>query len=164
MTQTYENTTKVNLFLYKLNNHKCIEPHELINDILDFIRGNAEFWIVNSQTYLEIKQKTDANFIPDYFQNLDLIAVYNYITCNEFRKENKKENDSHSDDHKMESQLQHDGDFKDLYNLMSRQESLHFSNSNNIIIFEMHFIPLIFQFFLIKYEDFFNEINEQYSN
>jgi len=144
------------------------------------MRNNSEFWIVNSQVYLDIRKKTEEKFSPDLLKNLDLIATFNYrnycnIHCNlkigvEGKTNNKTDKDN-INGHNITNgnsinslqSLELNGDLKDLYNLMNRDNSLPFSDGENIIIFEMHFIPLIFQFFQLKYEDFFNELNEQYS-
>ena len=132
------------------------------------MRSTPEFWIVNSEVFLSIKYETEVDFKPDNLKNLDLIAVFNYITKNSFKNENIEIDNGVqvkvTDEELAELKVLQDGDLKDLYCLINRTNSLPYSDGDNILIFEIHFIPLMFQFFQVKYEEFFNEINEQYSN
>jgi hypothetical protein len=84
--------------LYHLENYlieRALDPmteeiykngEELIHDTLNYLRSRHDYWIKNSEVYLEIVNK---GFNPedDKYVNKDLIAVYNYIYQSEIRED-----------------------------------------------------------------------------
>jgi hypothetical protein len=50
-----------------------------MRDILQFLRVKPDYWIINSEVYLDMMANNSALYYDDKYENKDLTAIYNFI-------------------------------------------------------------------------------------
>lgn len=123
---------------------------ELVSDTLGYIRVRPDYWIVNSEIYLELVSKIEGYYYDDKHINKDLIAVYNYIYMNNFKKklsnkcENKDENNNNS--------LTNDPKYYNFINMIERDSCFDIDYTNKFL-FDISIIHLIYKFLVNENEN-----------
>jgi len=160
-----------------------IDHNEFIKDILVCLRSRPDYWIINSEIYLEIIAKNEiySTYSNDKYVNKDLLAIYNYIFMNEFKipEECKRNNEcpetcedenknllndylgfdaNESDDSYMKS-LMNDKEYCKFVNFIERDSHFEIDYATKTL-FDSSIVPLIYKFLIKRY---YNRISKIFS-
>lgn len=166
--------------LYQIENYlieRALDPlteeiykdcEHLINDTLNYLRSRPDYWIINSEVYLDIISKNGKIYYSDdKYINKDLVAIYNFIYKNSFKKITSSSqttaheiNDYLNDENYPIEKLVNDADYCKFLNLLERDSCLEIDESKKLL-YDINILPLIFKFILSKYSE---ELNKNFSS
>lgn len=142
---------------------------------MNFLRSKPEYWILNSEIYLEIILKNDQNFYyDDKYENKDLSAIYTYIFKNNnffYKKQIPVTKIENSTDENMIYDLINEENFEKLVNdtqycefvKLLEKESFFQIDYTNKTLFDVKIIPNIYKFtmksFEMKYSHILIDVN-----
>jgi hypothetical protein len=140
--------------LYQGNYFYKIDSENLIEDILKYLRTKPDYWIINSEVYLDIMANNFSLYYDDKYENKDLTAIYNFI----YQQKQKDISINKEKDFDVEVSVEESA-FKRYFKLDNKGET-HGPDHINKINFEILKDPNYPKFIKFLENDLFYEINE----
>lgn len=161
--------------LYHLENYlieRALDPateyiyqdaDDFIKNTLDYLKTRPEYWIINSQIYLETISGCGNYYFDDKYENKDLTAIYTYAYCNNFKRQEQVQSDNGNimaEDIPVNNYI----NAEDITQLISDPEYLGFVQTveresffdidpTSKTLYDFSIIPQIYKFVRQKYEN-----------